>query len=313
MEKRILVGFDGSERSLRAIDYVGFMFHERKDVYISVLYLMTPLPPLPEEKDIFLRRKLHQQKERLEKERREKAQGILKRAKDVLVRKGIPENRFSVETEFQRQGKARDLLSMAEKGHSFDAVIVGRRGLGTFSKMFAGSVSIELVEMQKEIPVVVVGDVIESKKVLIAVDDSENSLRAVDYVSFILGDDPEVEFTLFSALPSIQTLLGEGITCNIDALDECYQSDEEKEMNGFFEKAKDVFTKAGVTRDRLRTKIKKKSFNVSKDISEEVLRGGYGTVVLGRKGKSGLKSIVIGSVSLKTLASIEDRAVWIVG
>ena len=313
MEKRILIGFDGSERSLRAVDYVGFMFKDREDVLIEVLYLMSPLPPIPKEPNISLRRKLYQQKERLEKERRKKAEEILERAKDVLIRKGIPEARISVESEFRKVGKARDLLTRAEKGHSFDAVVVGRRGLGTITKMFAGSVSIELVEMPKEIPVVVVGNLVEKKKVLIAVDDSENSMRAVDYASFILGNDPEVEFTLFSALPSIQSILGEGISCEIDALEECYQSDEEREMNEFFGRASEVFAKAGVPRERVKTKIKKKSFNVAKDIFEEARKGGYGTVVLGRKGKTGIKSIVIGSVSLKSLALIEDRAVWIVG
>lgn len=313
MERKILVGFDGSERSLRALDYVGFMFQGRNDVYITVLHIMNALPPLPKEPDISLRRKLHLQKERLEKERKEKAQQVLQRARETLIRKKIPEDRFEVKAEFQKQGKARDLLTAAEKGSSHDAVVVGRRGLGAFTKMFAGSVSIELVEMQKEIPVIVVGGVIESKKVLIAVDDSDNSLQAVDYAGFILGGDPEVEFVLFSALPSIQTLLGDGITCEINELEQCYQSDEEKQMNEFFAKAEKVLSDAGVTRDRIKTKIKKKSFNVSKDIFEEAQKGGYGTVVLGRKGKTGIKSIVIGSVSLKSLASIEDRAVWIVG
>ena len=313
MEKRILVGFDGSERSMRAVDYVGFMFQNRKDIHLTILYLMNPLPALPKEQDISLRHKLHQQKERLEKERKERAGAAFKRAKEVLIRKNIPEDRFTVKAEFQKLGKARDLLNIAEKGNSFDAVVVGRRGLGAFTKMFAGSVSIELVRMQKEIPAVVVGNVIESKKVLIAMDDSENSLRAVDYASFILGNDPEVEFTLFSALPSLKTMLGEGISCEINELEKCYQSDEERQMNESFARAEKIFSDAGVEYARIKTKIKKKSFNIAKDIYEEAKRGGCGTVVLGRKGRTGLKGIVMGSVSLKSLALIEDRAVWIVG
>ena len=84
-------------------------------------------------------------------------------------------------------------------------------------------------------------------------------------------------------------------------------------MNDFFLRAERVFREAGVDRSRIKTKIKKKSFNVAKDIYEEARKGEYGTVVLGRKGKTGLKSIVVGSVSLKSLALLEDRTVWIVG
>ncbi len=313
MEKRVLVGFDGSERSLRAVDYAGYMFHGRTDIHITVLYLMNSLPPIPSEPDMRLRKKLHQQKERLEKDRKKQAKKLLERARESLLRKNVPEERFEVRAEFQKRVKAKDLLTIAEKGNAYDIVIVGRRGLGAFSKMFIGSVSIELVQMQKEIPVGVVGNVVESRKVLIAVDDSDNSLQAVDYASFILGNDPEVEFTLFSALPSIQALVGNGITCEIGDLDQCYTSSEEREMNEFFRKAEKVFKEAGVEGSRIKTKIKSKSFNVAKDIYEEATTGGYGTVVLGRKGKAGIKSIVMGSVSLKSLALIEDRAVWIVG
>ncbi len=313
MDKKILVGYDGSEPSLRAIDYVGFMFQGRSDVHINVLYLMNPLPSIPEEPDIGMRKKLVQQKERLEKERKEQAEESLERARKSLIKKNIDPANISTETEFQVMGKAGDLLQKAEKESSYDAIAVGRRGLGAFSKMFLGSVSIELVQMEKNIPVIVVGGVQESKKVLVAVDDSRNSLQAVDYVSFILGSDWEVEFTLFSAVPSLKSVLGDGVSCEISDLENCYLTEEERKMNRFFQKAEEIFNKAGVSSSRIKTKIKRKSFNIAKDIQKEAISGNYGSIILGRRGKSGLKSLVMGRVSLKTLALIEDRAIWIVG
>ena len=313
MQNKILVGFDGSESSMKAIDYVGFLFQGRTDVLINILHLMNPLPEIPEESDLSLRKKLNEQKERLEKERKVKAQEMLTRAKEVLLRKNFSEENVIIETDFRVIGKARDLLQKAEKESAYDVVAVGRRGLGMFSKMVMGSVSTEIVQLDKTIPVMVVGGLVPSKKVLISVDDSRNSLRAVDYASFILGKDWDIDFTLFSALPTIENVLGEDLTCQIDALDECYLADEEKRMNDFFAKAKEVFQKAGVSSSRVKTKLKKKSRNVANDIRDEVINGNYGTVILGRGGQSGLKSFFMGSVSLKTLALIEDRGLWIVG
>ena len=114
---------------------------------------------------------------------------------------------------------------------------------------------------------------------------------------------PESEFGLKTKLGRIE----------INELEKCYQSDEERQMNESFTKAEKIFSDAGVPHARIRTKIKKKSFNIAKDIYEEAKKGGYGTVVLGREGKTGFKGIVMGRVSLKSLALIEDRAVWVVG
>lgn len=42
------------------------------------------------------------------------------------------------------------------------------------------------------------------------------------------------------------------------------------------------------------------------------MNGGYGTIVLGRRGLSQVEKFTMGSVSSKTLQLAEEMAVWIV-
>jgi len=44
-ERNILIAFDGSENSLKAVDYVGSQFSGLKDIRIALLYVVPSIPP----------------------------------------------------------------------------------------------------------------------------------------------------------------------------------------------------------------------------------------------------------------------------
>jgi nucleotide-binding universal stress UspA family protein len=60
---------------------------------------------------------------------------------------------------------------------------VGRRGLSKLGDIFLGSVSYKIVQGIENTPVWVIGGDIRSKKMLLAVDGSENSRKALDYAA----------------------------------------------------------------------------------------------------------------------------------
>jgi nucleotide-binding universal stress UspA family protein len=152
-------------------------------------------------------------------------------------------------------------------------------------------------------------------KVLVALDDSDNAARAVEYVSKNFSADHEV--TLFSVIPDTQML------CNIDSpeLTPYFQSqrnvfcsleDKKKELiEAAANRAKDVLLKAGFKKEKITVKVQAKKKGIARDIVAEA-ESGYDTIVMGRRGLSGIKEFMMGSVSQKVLNSAKDLSVIIV-
>ena len=152
-------------------------------------------------------------------------------------------------------------------------------------------------------------------KVLVALDDSENAARAVEYVSNNFSPDHEV--TLFSVIPDTQML------CNMNSPELtpyfssqrkvfCALEDKKKELiEAAANRAKAFLMKAGFKKEKIVVKVQAKKKGVARDIVAEA-ESGYGTIVMGRRGVSGIQEFVMGSVSQKVLTSAKDVSVIIV-
>jgi len=152
-------------------------------------------------------------------------------------------------------------------------------------------------------------------KVLVALDDSDNAARAVEYVSRNFSADHEV--TLFSVIPDTQML------CNMNSPELtpyfwsqrnvfCSLEDKKKELiEAAASRAKDVLMKAGFKKEKIAVKVQAKKKGIARDIVAEA-ESGYDTIVMGRRGLSGIKEFVMGSVSQKVLHSVKDVSVVIV-
>jgi nucleotide-binding universal stress UspA family protein len=152
-------------------------------------------------------------------------------------------------------------------------------------------------------------------KVLVALDDSDNAARAVEYLS--KNFSPEHAVTLFSVIPDTPML------CNIDSpeLTPYFQSqrnvfcaleDKKRELiQTAMDRAKDILLKAGFKQEKITAKIQAKKKGIARDIVAEA-ESGYDTIVMGRRGLSGIKEFVMGSVSQKVLHSVKDVSIVIV-
>lgn len=82
-------------------------------------------------------------------------------------------------------GVAKDILEYSVAG-SFDAVILGRRGLSGIAEYFAGSVSANIVNNSDFIPIWLVDEKALSKNIMVAVDGSESSLKTGSVSRYLL-------------------------------------------------------------------------------------------------------------------------------
>jgi nucleotide-binding universal stress UspA family protein len=154
-----------------------------------------------------------------------------------------------------------------------------------------------------------------AKRILVAMDDSENAMRAVGYVADAFTPDHEI--TLFSVVPDTAAICDmnspsltpyfmaqKGTFCNLE--------DQKRELTRqALEKAKERLVSAGFKEERITVKLETQKKGVARDIIK-LVGSGHDTVVLGRRGISALKEFFLGSVSQKVLNGLKDGTVLLV-
>jgi nucleotide-binding universal stress UspA family protein len=134
------------------------------------------------------------------------AQTLLEKYKALLTSRGVADADIDLLTLPRKSGVAKDILEYST-AMQYDAILLGRRGLTGLAETFLGSVSANVVENSPLIPVWLVDEKSASNSVMVAVDGSESSLRAVDHLAFILGGNTDVELVLFPCGPPPAGLL----------------------------------------------------------------------------------------------------------
>jgi len=308
-QKKLLIAVDGSAQSLYAVRYVAENF-ARVKLKVNLMYVM---PTAPEtfwdlEKDVFFMEKMKGRYAQWKKEARRLAQGFLDNARNVLVRANVLERQVGVILQERKVGIARDIIEEAKKG--YDAVVVGRKGLSKLEDLFLGSVSNKIVQRVENIPLWVVGGATQPGKMLIAVDASENSSKAVHYVGSFAADT-EAELTLYHVVRSFGLGFLEDFSVRDEDVD-AFVEEAESNVQRMFRSYRESLEKTGVASARISTKYILQRQSRAADIIREAKDGNYGTIVMGRRGLSRVYEFLMGRVTNNVLSRAEGFAVWIV-
>jgi nucleotide-binding universal stress UspA family protein len=86
-----------------------------------------------------------------------------------------------------------------------------------------------------------------------------------------------------------------------EELQKLWKDKEGEQIARFMERARSMLLDSGFTEEQIAVKLVDGSRSAAEDILREALDGGYGTMVLGRHGQSGLKEFIFGSVTGKVL------------
>jgi nucleotide-binding universal stress UspA family protein len=159
-------------------------------------------------------------------------------------------------------------------------------------------------------------------RILLAVDDSENSHRAIEYVGSLLYRTPEVAVTLFHVLkpmprellehggsenPTAEAQLGQQLRNEQDA----WIRNEEESESHVLKKACDRLTQFGFDRSQVALKIGHED-DIAGNILEEARNGKHETIVVGRHGTSRVKRLFGGGVTDQLLRNAKGFAIWVV-
>jgi nucleotide-binding universal stress UspA family protein len=162
----------------------------------------------------------------------------------------------------------------------------------------------------------------KTMRILLAIDESESSRRAVEYVGSLLGQTPNVQITLFHVLkPMPRQLLEHGGSENPAAetrlrkqlhedQEAWYRKEREAECPVLIT-ARAILEKSGFDTGRLSLKFGHED-DVARNILEEARNGHYTTIVVGRQGASGMTRMFGGGVTEHLLRNVKGLAIWVV-
>lgn len=161
-----------------------------------------------------------------------------------------------------------------------------------------------------------------SMRILLAVDGSKDSTRAVKYVGRLLRSTPGVSVTLFHVLNPLPPVLREhggsedpvreeqlGRQLRKDRTD--WYRKEQRLESPILSKARRVLESTGFRVSKIYLKFGYEE-DVAGTILEEARQGHYDTLVVGRRGASGLRKLFFGGITRRLLQQATGCAVWVI-
>jgi nucleotide-binding universal stress UspA family protein len=156
--------------------------------------------------------------------------------------------------------------------------------------------------------------------ILLALDESTYSMNVVKYVAQTIKP-ANAHITILSIVPETSAGSMDHLT-SAHAVHPLFQNQLQK-LKGEREQqrkllefvvttAKNILLEAGVPEKNISVQLREKKIGIARDIIMEAQEGDYDTLVLGRRGVSGVEKFLFGSISNKVLNAVQDCTVWIV-
>jgi len=309
LTKSIVIPLDGSKNSLRSLEYINLIYGPDHNLEVTLIHILPSLPPILTDKKT-IDKKTRTRLNAVEIKHKDMAEQILSKAKSILLSKGFNEEKIKICCQKRGITVTQDICNLASI-KQVDTILVTRRGNAEIKSLFMGKVSTRLVEYRRNNPVWILDGCIDSKNVLVCVDNSENALRAVDHVGFMLSGT-DCRITVFHTMRHLSRFVPMQVLEETKDLEKLWNNKAGKEIAPYIKKAGEILLKAGLSEEQITTKIIEGSRSAADDILKEARDKGYGTIVMGRRGLSAVKEFFMGSVTTSVLNRSTSLAIWIV-
>jgi nucleotide-binding universal stress UspA family protein len=154
------------------------------------------------------------------------------------------------------------------------------------------------------------------KKVLIAVDGSQASMAALEYVAMMeAAVIPELSVALLHLIPPIPPAMRQDLERSPSSFRLLQDTERKHRARGqeVLERAMQRLLDLGMEREKIVSKFRPRGLGLAKDILFEGEKGLYDAVVLGRRGLSKVQEMFLGSVTNKVVQHADRLPVWVVG
>ncbi len=305
MEKKILVAVDGSYCSLNEINYLSRVFREGGDVTLHMLCIVSAsLSSSTQWLDDGDRMNMLSDDA---KRRFRLAEKHIREEVNFLTRHGFKEKMITSEVRLSRAGVANDLAAEMQKG-SYDALLMGRRGLGRLQGLVMGSVTKEILEKCFHLPIWIVDGEVTSRNFLVPVDGSRRSLRALDHLAFVLEGLDDVEITLFHSAAWLKEKKKEEVEKLHEIWGKEWCDEHLSRSDAIFHGPEQILRESGFDMENVSRADVSRGVEPALDIMLQLRNEKYGTIVMGRRGPDDPKGF-FGGVSSRVLWTVNDLAV----
>jgi len=309
LTKMIVIPFDGSKNALRSLDYLNLTYGPNYNLKVTLFHVLPYLPSIISD-DSTIDTHSWSQITATEKKNVQMAERILSEARTALIKMGFEEERIQTLYRKKEKDVALDACRWAQNNKA-DAILMSRHGRTNLEDFFMGETSNKVVEHCQFCPVWIVDGSIDTVKMLLCIDNSENALRAVDHTGFMLSGT-DCRITLFHSMRHLRHFLPLEVLENASDLDKLWKHKAGKQIAPYMKRAREILLNAGLSDDQISTKVVNGTRSPADDILKEARNNDFGTIVLGRRGLSGFKEFFMGSVTSKVMCRSLGLTTWIV-
>ena len=308
-KNKVLLVVDGSYQSLETVNYLSQVLPpDNSEVVMLNITSKVPEAFWDLEKDPVWQQKV-QTVRSWETQQEDKINGFMEKAAQVFSDAGFPDPAVKADVRERKEGIARDIRAESRLGYA--AVILGRRGLSTIPDLALGGVASKVVLRTSDLAVWLVGGRPEPEKIIVGIDSSDGSMLAVEHLARVVKGVSKKILLLHVVrkVPEMNGLNGPEARQ--------YQMEREQraanEIEPVFRKSFAILQAAGTRPEDISTKVIMGVTTRAGTILEEARSGGYGTIVVGRRGVSTVEDFDMGRVGNKLVQTAKNRAIWVVG
>ena len=150
------------------------------------------------------------------------------------------------------------------------------------------------------------------RKILLAVDGTQKGLESASIVGQILKDQHDLHLVLIHCMQQLSSLLPGEVCLDVEEQCKIPFADQEKVGNAVLNESRRRIVEAGFPGDRIEMQLKLNSMDAAHDILAEAENRKIRTIALGRRGRSQVEALLLGSVSGKVAQYAQHKTVWIV-
>ncbi len=290
---KLLLAYDGSNLAVDSVQYVGQVFPSDR-THVVIFYVETKIPRSfwCMEKELDFRFKTPEIRASMA-QRKKTIKMAMEKAKNLLLESGFPEDAIETRVHIKKQCIVNDIIEESYQG--YDAIVMGRKGSSRLKDLLINSLPVKLLGKIKNIPLIVVGKKPDHKNILIAYDGTLAITKAVKSLSNLLRTQ-DCKLLLCYAQHNSRLL----------------PTPKQKKSSEMFTLSVDYLLEAGFSKNQVAFEIMEGEKNPTQCILNKARYGGYGTIVIGRRGLSTLKRFFMMRVGNSIFRNAAGHVVWVV-